>query len=141
MVAVGKAAQMRGVKKCHFISVEGDATHCQWIVEHFRDNGFDPAEHTMIHGVAGAADGFAEFPVVDDPAEVYGSVATYDRLTLKSRINTLLKSRIKALLGRQSAPEEATGTKRLRCVSIKTLLASARKGSTEFVLVADVVPP
>lgn len=78
MVAVGKAAQLRGITDIRFVAVEADDIHYQWISDHFADNGFDPAQHIRILGIVGAEDGYAEFPIIEDPSKEWGAEAVFD---------------------------------------------------------------
>ena len=112
MVSVGAAARQRGIKKFHFVGVEADLQHHEWIKDHFRDNGFDPAEHQLIHAIVGPRDGFADFPVIDAPSEDWGSKANYSPPTAWTRLKAKLKGRIPV----------NPGMRRLRCLSLETLL-------------------
>ena len=75
LVTIAKAAAMKGARRFHLIAVEGSRHHFEYIATHFRDNGLDPAEHTLLHGIAAPADGEAEFPVLANPTADWGTAA------------------------------------------------------------------
>jgi hypothetical protein len=41
-------------KGWHIIAVEAEPTHFEWMTMHFRDNGLDPASHTLVHAAVPA---------------------------------------------------------------------------------------
>lgn len=43
------------------IGVEGHKLHYDWMLEHFRNNGLDPAEHRLLHGIVTPKAGQYEF--------------------------------------------------------------------------------
>jgi FkbM family methyltransferase len=73
LIACATAAKDKGIGRIHLIGIEGDRTHCQFMHEHFINNGFDPAEHRLVHAVIGAKSGVALFPIVENPENVWGS--------------------------------------------------------------------
>jgi FkbM family methyltransferase len=73
LIACALAAKDKGIRKIDLIGIEGDRTHCEFLHEHFVNNGFDPAEHRLLHAVIGAQSGAALFPIVDNPEDVWGS--------------------------------------------------------------------
>jgi hypothetical protein len=75
LVTVARAAKLRGIEAVRLIGVEGCQGHCGFIASHFSDNGLDPRNHTILHGVVGTTDGQAEFPPVPDPSADYGTKA------------------------------------------------------------------
>jgi FkbM family methyltransferase len=75
LVTVARAAQSRGISDVRLIGVEGSRSHVEYMRTHFADNGLDPDRHTLLHGIAAAADGEAEFPVLDEPASQWGTAA------------------------------------------------------------------
>jgi FkbM family methyltransferase len=75
LVTIAKAAALRGAKRFHLVAVEGSRHHLEYLLTHFRDNGLDPADHTILHGIAAPTDGTAEFPVLADPAADWGTAA------------------------------------------------------------------
>lgn len=107
MVSMGIAARSRGITDIRLVGVEADESHHQWISDHFRDNGFDASQHTMIRGIVGPADGDAEFPVLDNPAEDWGARANY----------LSLPRTLRGVFARHRRPMV-----RLKCVSIPTLV-------------------
>ena len=77
VVGSAVAAKLHGIENVRLIAVEGDATHIEWMREHFRDNGLDPSQHKLICGVVGTYDGTAKFPKLTDPASDYGAKAIF----------------------------------------------------------------
>ncbi|KIZ43608.1 MULTISPECIES: FkbM family methyltransferase [Rhodopseudomonas] len=62
VVAGGVAARFKGIKNIKLYAVEGDALHCDLMREHFSDNGFDQAEHSILCAAVGVEDGTASWP-------------------------------------------------------------------------------
>jgi FkbM family methyltransferase len=75
LVAAAVAGRMRGITRARLVGVEGSRHHYEYMFTHFRDNGLDPGEHTLLHGIAAQTDGTAEFPVLDDPTGDWGAAA------------------------------------------------------------------
>lgn len=76
--AIGhQGARMRGIEDIRVVALEGDAGHVGFIEEHFRTNGVPPHQATILHGVAGPADGFAEFPRHRAANSDYGGAAAF----------------------------------------------------------------
>jgi FkbM family methyltransferase len=75
LVTVARAAAIRGIESVRLIGVEACEAHCTYMATHFSDNGLDPKDHTLLHGVVGTKDGVAEFPHVADPSAGYGAQA------------------------------------------------------------------
>jgi FkbM family methyltransferase len=73
VIACGLAGRRRGIKDIRLCAVEGDPTHYEYLVEHFRNNGFDPAQHDLLEAAVGVEDGEARWPKVVDPAGDWGS--------------------------------------------------------------------
>jgi FkbM family methyltransferase len=121
LVSAAFAARQRGIRDVSLIGVEGSRHHLHYLRTHLADNGFDPDEHALVHGVVGAADGFAEFPVLTDPSADYGQPAQFappPRPPLRARLKRL----VKRLLGRPVAPERPYATERVPAYSLATLL-------------------
>lgn len=78
VVGAAKAAEQRGIRDIRLVAVEGAASHVEWMHEHFRDNGLDPDQHTIICGVVGTYDGTAQFPKIRNPAVEWGAEARFD---------------------------------------------------------------
>ncbi len=53
------------------IGVEAEPTHFQWMLDHFRDNGIDSSEHTLIRAAVSDSDGETWF-YTGRPGEWYG---------------------------------------------------------------------
>ena len=73
LVTVARAAALRGIDSVQLIGVEGCETHCSYMATHMKDNGLDPEDHTLLHGVVGTSDGIANFPA--DGSAGYGARA------------------------------------------------------------------
>jgi FkbM family methyltransferase len=72
-VAGALAARRLGIKKIRLYAVEADAEHFQFLRQHFADNGLDPNEHALFEAAVGVSAGVAHWPVVENPAEDWGS--------------------------------------------------------------------
>lgn len=77
LVAGAKAAKRLGISEVRLAGVEGASSHYQFMLQHLRDNGIDPAFQLLIHAVAGSQDGIARFPKLDDPSGNWGAQASY----------------------------------------------------------------
>lgn len=75
LVAGALAARRRGIERISLSAVEGDAGKLPMIEQHFRDNGIDPAEHRIMHGVVAARDGRARFPEPVDASADWGTAS------------------------------------------------------------------
>jgi FkbM family methyltransferase len=60
LVAAAFAATQRTLP-FRLVGVEAEPTHYAWMLEHFRDNGLDPAEHDLIEAAAAGENGHAWF--------------------------------------------------------------------------------
>ena len=67
------AKQIPEITACELLAVEADPTHYSWVLEHFRDNGLDPDDHTILFGAATDKPGMLQFPVIDEPDANYGA--------------------------------------------------------------------
>ena len=106
LVGAATAAAHVGIQTVHLVGVEGAQSHFNFMLQHFRDNGFEPDVHTLIHGAVGVADGTAHFPIPSDPSGDWGGMADYDG-----------KTGCNAVVGpRDESFEE------VRCVALTTLL-------------------
>jgi len=77
LVASARAAQLRGITDIQLAGVEGASGHYGFLLQHFCDNGLDPAQHQLLHAVAGVEDGVARFPKLDVPSADWGAQASY----------------------------------------------------------------
>lgn len=125
LVAAARAARLRGIEQVRLVGVEGSRQHWQYMCTHFTDNGLNPADHTLLHGVAGAADGIAEFPVLAEPSIDWGASAVVSPTVVgegPSRLRRLLQSirpLVRAFKGGQQPKAEA---EQVRSYSMATLL-------------------
>jgi len=62
-VRAAAAARQRGIPKCHLVAVEAEPVHFRWLQQHLRENGLDPAEHTLVQAVISDRPGTAFFCV------------------------------------------------------------------------------
>lgn len=72
MTNSGKAAQLKNIQDIRLYGVEGDAGHAKFMLQHLGDNGFDPSDHVVLHGVVGPVDGTAVWADASEPEKVYG---------------------------------------------------------------------
>lgn len=73
LVAAATAAARRGITDVTLVGLEAAAAHHAFLRQHLADNGLDPDRHRLLHGAATPADGFVEFPDLDDAAADYGA--------------------------------------------------------------------
>jgi len=71
LVAAGLAVRQFSGIPCRLIGVEAEPTHFQWMLQHFRDNDLDPADHDLIQAAASSRSGDAWF-YFGKPASWYG---------------------------------------------------------------------
>jgi FkbM family methyltransferase len=126
LISLAFAARQRGILKLRLVAVEGSEEHFAYLATHFRDNGLDPEEHTLLHGVVGEADGVADFPILADPAAAWGDAAIFANGS-RSRLRQLCRTGYHLLraAGRAWRKKAAKGpplTRRVPCFSLATLL-------------------
>ena len=73
LVASATAARLRGIRDIHLIGVEGDPGRFELMVQHLRDNGIDPDQHTLLQAAVGLKDGVAKWPRLPDPRNAAGA--------------------------------------------------------------------
>ena len=73
------AAKQKGIADIHVYGIEGDAGHYDFLQQHMADNDIPQEDFTSLKGAVGSAAGTAEWPVVEDPSDVYGSRPLGDR--------------------------------------------------------------
>ena len=78
LVAGAFAARQLGELPVHLIGVEAEPTHFNWMLEHFADNGVDPADHELIEAAASGRSGHAWF-YFGKPDSWYGQSIIDDR--------------------------------------------------------------
>lgn len=78
LVVSQAAARLRGIDRIDLTGVEGSADHHGFMIDNFRNNGLDPADHHLHHAVAGAEDGIAVFPKLHVAEVDYGASAVFD---------------------------------------------------------------
>lgn len=67
------ARQRPDISRIELLGVEADPQHFDWMQDHLRDNGLDPAEHGMLFGAASDTSQTLRFPIVDNPDVNYGA--------------------------------------------------------------------
>ena len=100
LVASARAAQLRGITDIHLAGVEGASSHYGFMLQHFRDNGIDPALHHLLHAVAGVEDGVARFPKLDVPSADWGAMANHDEEPASEEFEEVPSISIATLLSR-----------------------------------------
>jgi FkbM family methyltransferase len=73
VVAGANAARQRGVSDIKLCAVEASPDRYGTLVQHFVDNGFDPADHILINAAVGTSAGEATWLVAADPINDNGS--------------------------------------------------------------------
>ncbi len=73
LISGAVAAQHIGIQDIHLLGVEADTGHFAFLLQHFKDNGFNPDQHLLLHAAVGAQAGMARFPRVKDPANQWGA--------------------------------------------------------------------
>jgi len=73
VVAGARAAQQRGVSNVRLCAVEADSGHYSYLMDHFRNNGLDPAQHALIAAAVGVTAGTARWPKIADSSTDWGS--------------------------------------------------------------------
>jgi FkbM family methyltransferase len=87
-VRSGLAMQQYGRIPIHLVAVEAEPVHFEWLKDHFRTNGIDPARHNLMQAAVSASDGSAEFYVGsplgnDRPDQWYGQTLASERESFK----------------------------------------------------------
>ncbi len=135
LITGGFAARRKGIRDIRLVGVEGSAKHLRFMHEHFRINGFNPEEHTLLHGAAGTYDGVARFPVIEDDKDNWGAEAAYQtklstpppqrsggwKRWLRPAVHALRRAKAR-LLGKPSPHSEAAAMEKLPCYSLATLV-------------------
>lgn len=73
VVDAAAAVRLLGIDAVHLCAAEADPGHFAFMMQHFRDNGLDPAAHHLVQAAVGAQAGTARWPKVEDPAADWGS--------------------------------------------------------------------
>jgi FkbM family methyltransferase len=100
LVSGARAAQKLGIENIVMAGVEGSAEHFAFMRQHLLDNGFNPEEHILIHGVVGAADGIARFPKLKVPSEEWGASADYADVPAEAEMEDVPSISLATLLGK-----------------------------------------
>ena len=116
LVALARVARSRGIERMHLVGVEANAEHCGFMRLHFQDNGIDPDQHTLLHGIVGLEDGVAQFPILSDPAVDFGA---------RAHLAWSFAAKLKALVRQPFSAWR--GTETIRCFSLATLLEPLRR--------------
>ncbi len=65
--------QIAEITSLELLAVEADPTHYGWAIEHFEDNGLDPAKYHLLYGAVTDEPGMLRFPVIAEPDVNYGA--------------------------------------------------------------------
>jgi FkbM family methyltransferase len=128
LVALARAAQLRGILKVRLVGLEGSKEHFEYLRSHFADNGLDPKQHTLLHAVVGVKDGNAYFPILRKPSEMYGGAPLLSQKT-KGFGGIIRRSLVWLGLGRPlGAMFSLVGrAEPVQCFSLPTLLRPLRR--------------
>ena len=77
LVNAAAAARIANDIPCHFIGVEAEPTHFQWMRDHFRMNGLEPGQHRLLNAAVAPEDGDAQF-VAGRAADWYAQALATD---------------------------------------------------------------
>jgi len=72
LVTAHRAAQLSGDRKVKLVGVEMVPQHYEWMHDHLRQNGIDPAEHRLIHAAVSDRNGEALYQPEKDMHLDYG---------------------------------------------------------------------
>jgi FkbM family methyltransferase len=72
LVTAHRAAQLSGGRKVNLVGVEMVPQHFEWMHDHLRQNGINPAEHRLIHAAVSDRDGEALYQPEKDMRLDYG---------------------------------------------------------------------
>jgi hypothetical protein len=78
LVSSAVAARDKGIEDIRLIAVEANFGKVEFMKQHFRDNGFDPDDHRILHGIVGPRDGFAYFPEINSHTDWGGEAVFVD---------------------------------------------------------------
>ena len=73
LVSGAAAARHLGIEQVRLYGAEADAVHFALMRQHFRDNGLDPDEHSLLNVAVGAKPGTARWPEVPDPVNEWAT--------------------------------------------------------------------
>jgi len=104
-IVLGAVLGRRRELAVRLVAVEGAEEHVDFMREHLRDNGIEPADHRLLHAVVGACDGVAHFPRLAAAREEWGGEARFNIAPANTTLTTA-----------------ASDVAALPCVSIATLL-------------------
>jgi FkbM family methyltransferase len=104
LIASQNAARSKGIEAIDLTGVEGATEHHGFMLDNFRNNGVDPAAHSLHHAVVGAEDGIASFPKLHVAEDDYGANAVFAD-------------------GERDAAAMRGELEEIRCISLNTLMA------------------
>lgn len=74
LVRAGLAARQRPeIERMELVAVEADRTHCDWAVQHLRENSIDGPDVLVVYGAMADRPGTIRFPKINNPDEDYGA--------------------------------------------------------------------
>jgi FkbM family methyltransferase len=105
------------------VGVEAEPTHFEWLGRHFRDNGIDPEEHTLVKAAVDEKDGWVRFQR-GEPSAWYGQSIERDdpESKLSGPVSRLIRWTRNTAANRLAIGRDVRKVRRSRAVSLTTLL-------------------
>lgn len=105
------------------VGVEAEPTHFSWLAAHLRDNGIDPAHHTLIRAAVAEKDGWVRFQR-GDAASWYGQSIERDDPSskLSGPVSRLIRWARNSAANRLAVGPNARKVRRSRAVALSTIL-------------------
>lgn len=123
---VNAAAALRQLdpeREVMLVGVEAEPTHFDWLAQHLRDNGLDPAQHRLVRAAVAARGGSVRFQR-GDAAAWYGQAIERDdpASKLSGPVSRLLRWSRNGVANRLAVGSDARKVRRARAVSLASLL-------------------
>jgi len=93
------AARERGLGRVQLVAVEAEPDHFAWMLQHFRDNGFEPRDHELFWAVVGRSAGLVPF-WIGKADSWYGQAVAHRADTSYPDVRARRRLRARAVLGR-----------------------------------------
>lgn len=124
LITGATAARRKGIKRIQLVGVEGSGKHVAFMRQHFLDNGFNPDEHQILHGVVGTYNGIAKFPKIAATDPVWGAAAVYKgtQTSGPAPIRMSWKARLKRLVKRTRHVWNGENYERVPCHALASLV-------------------
>jgi FkbM family methyltransferase len=115
--------QLDPERPCRLVAVEAEPTHFEWLAQHLRDNGLDPAGHTLVRAAVAPRDGRVRFQQ-GDPADWYGQAIELPDPAAQAAgpVSRLIRWSRNTAANAAARGPHARKTRRVRAVSLTTLL-------------------